>query len=269
MVVVILAASFLLQQLLVSRLQHSASQQDRYDTFRSDLANGTVAIGPADRNDVELATGTPVALIEIPAIDLEEVVVEGTSAADLLGGPGHRRDTPLPGQVGVSAVYGRRSSYGGPFSRLQELSSGAAVTVTTGQGTFEFVVDRLRREGDPVPEPAAGEAWLELATADGSPFIPNGVVRVDARLAGDAVGGPPRILTDAELPAEERVMAGDTRTLWALALWLQALIGLAVVAVWSWHRWGRSQAWITFLPPLAFVGLATSGEIALLLPNVS
>jgi len=43
---------------------------------------------------------------------------------------------------------------------------------------------------------------------------------------------------------------------------------LSVGAVWAWHRWGHAQAWIVFLPPLLLVGLATSGEVARLLPNL-
>ena len=41
--------------------------------------------------------GDPVALLTIPSIGLEQVVVEGTASGDTLVGPGHRRDTPLPG----------------------------------------------------------------------------------------------------------------------------------------------------------------------------
>ena len=37
--------------------------------------------------------------MQIPAIGLHDVViVEGTDSGDLRDGPGHRRDTPLPGQ---------------------------------------------------------------------------------------------------------------------------------------------------------------------------
>ena len=63
-------------------------------------------------------------------------------------------------------------------------------------------------------------------------------------------------------------MAGDSRTLRTLALWLQALIVLTVGAVWAWHRWGRAQAWVVFLPPLLLVGLFASGEAIRLLPNL-
>ena len=142
--------------------------------------------------------------------------------------------------------------------------------MTTGQGTFDYAVIGVRREGDPLPPPLEpSSSRLELATADGAPFVPNGVVRVDADLVGEAVVGAARVISEAELLPEELAMAGDTSTLWALALWLQALIGGAVVAVWAWHRWGRAQAWIVSLPPLMVIGLATAGEVARVLPNLA
>ena len=63
-------------------------------------------------------------------------------------------------------------------------------------------------------------------------------------------------------------MAGDSDTLWVLAFWLQALILLSLAVVWSWHRWGRAQTWVVLFSPLLFVGLAASGEVARLLPNL-
>ena len=39
-------------------------------------------------------------------------------------------------------------------------------------------------------------------------------------------------------------MASDTTTLWALALWMQALFVVTVAFVGAWHRWGRAKAWI-------------------------
>jgi hypothetical protein len=108
-----------------------------------------------------------------------------------------------------------------------------------------------------------------LATADGRAFVPDGVLRVDADLVGPAVGGPPRVLSSDSLPDAEQFMGTDNRTLWALALWLQALIALAIGAVWSWHRWGRIQTWVVFLPPLLLVGLGAMGEAVRLLPNLT
>lgn len=270
LIALVLSVTLLLQLVVVSRLQQSAAQQRAFDNFRADLAKGTAPIGPADNEGVELRPGTPVAYLEIPEIGLKQVIGESTSPSVLFTGPGHRRDTPLPGQVGVSVVYGRRAVYGGPFAGIGELTEGDEVLVTTGQGEFTFRVQGVRREGDPVPAALSpGAARLTLATADGFPFLPDGVLRVDAELDGDAVGGAARAVSANELAAEEQIMGGDTRTLWALALWLQALIVLALVAVWAWHRWGRAQTWVVFLPPLLLVGLAASGEAARLLPNLS
>lgn len=254
---------------IVSSLQHSASQSRSFASFRGALARGVAPIGPTDEAGNVLAMGTAVALLQIPSIGVDEVVAEGTSAGVLFDGPGHRRDSPLPGQVGTSVVFGRRGAFGGPFSDVPDLRVGDAIRVTTGQGVFDFKVTGVRYAGDPVPAaPEAGTSRLLLVTAAGRPFLPEGVVRVDAELDGQAVVGPPRLVPSANLPEEERIMAGDWRRLWALALWLQALIALSVVAVWAWHRWGRAQTWVVFLPPLLLVGLLVADEASRLLPNL-
>jgi hypothetical protein len=187
----------------------------------------------------------------------------------LYDGPGHRRDTVLPGQAGTSVLFGRRASFGGPFSDLPSLRKGADIKVTTGQGVFTFKVIGVHYTGEPAPAaPAKDTSRIVLATAAGTPFLPNGLLQVDADLDGTATGGPARLLSGETLPAEERAMNNDTRTLWALALWLQGLIVASAGAVWAWHRWGRAQAWIVFLPVLLLLGLSAAGEAARLLPNL-
>jgi sortase (surface protein transpeptidase) len=270
MMVFIVSFTLLVQLVWVSTWQAKSAQKQAYDRFGAELAQGTAPIGPTDAEGRELAPGAPVALVEIPAIGVKQVVAEGTAPGVLFGGPGHRRDTPLPGQAGTSVLYGRRATFGGPFRRIGELDSGDVVRVTTGQGVFQYRVLGVRKEGDPVPPaPAAGASRLLLATAAGRPYLPDGVLRVDADLDGTPVGGPARLVTTAELPAVERLMAADTGTLWVLAFWLQALTLVVLAAVWAWHRWGHAQAWVVFVPPLLLVGLAVAGEAARLLPNLA
>ncbi len=267
--VLVLTVTLLAQLVLISSFQQSAAQGRAFDRFRAELANGTAPIGPTDEAGGQLAIGTPVAYLEIPSIDVAQVVGEGTTSTALFDGPGHRRDTPLPGQIGSSVVYGRRAAFGGPFERIGELAEGDLIRVTTGQGVFDFRVIGVRAEGMPAPAPPeAGEGRLMLVTAAGRAFLPDGVLRVDAELDGDAVVGPARLFSASALPTSERVMTGDASTLWVLAFWLQALIALSLAAVWAWHRWGRAQAWVTLLPPLVLVGLSASGEVARLLPNL-
>lgn len=265
----VISVSLVLELTLVSAFQQRAAQQRAFDRFRSDLASGVAPLGGADGKGTLLPLGTPVAYLEVPSIGLRQVVVEGTTAGALMTGPGHRRDTPLPGQPGTSLVMGRRSAFGGPFARIPDLERGAVVHVSTGQGAFDYRVIGVRRSGD--RQPAAykpGSGRLVLATAGGRAFVPSDVLWVDADLVVPAVGAASGRISPKALPPPEQLMAADTGTLWALALWLQALIAVVVGGIWAWHRWERAKAWVVFLPALLLVGLAASGEAAKLLPNL-
>lgn len=269
LVVLMASLSLLLELVVVSNLQQRSAQQRAFDTFRSDLALGTAPVGPTDREGRVLAPGTSVAFLEIPAIGLRQVVGEGSDPATLFDGPGHRRDTPLPGQVGTSMILGRRASFGGPFSEIGSLDQGDEIKITTGQGVYEYTVRGVRHEGDPAPPTVeTGKGRLLLVTASGRPFMPTGVLRVDAELKGTGAATPRRLVSSANLPPAEQIMGADTSTLWALALWLQALVLVTLLAVYAWHRWGRAKAWVIFLPPLLLIGMSVASEAARIMPNL-
>lgn len=84
--------------------------------------------------------GEGVALIKIPKIGMDRVVVEGVSVEDLKKGPGHYPGTPLPGQVGNMVISGHRTTYGGPFIRLDELVVGDEILVYNSTGPFKYRV---------------------------------------------------------------------------------------------------------------------------------
>jgi sortase A len=84
--------------------------------------------------------GEATARIQIPAIGVDKIVVEGVSLPDLKKGPGHYPETPLPGQEGNAAIAGHRTTYGAPFHRLDELQPGDEIVVTTVQGEFTYEV---------------------------------------------------------------------------------------------------------------------------------
>lgn len=268
-VAALLAGGVVAQLTMLSSVQQRSRQQALYDSFRAELAQGTAATGPLDSTGRALPVGTPVAYLEIPAIGLQQVVLSGTTSAALFSGPGLRRDSVFPGQVGATVVMGRAAAYGGPFARIDELTEDDEVRVTTGQGEFEYHVLGVRHEGDPLPPPpGADDSRLILTTADGSPFLPSGVLRVDAVLE-DANAGPGRLFTADALPPAERAMGGDTSQLWALVLWLQVAVAAALGTVWSWKRWGLAQTWVVAVPVLLLVGIALSDHIARLLPNLT
>jgi sortase A len=100
------------------------------------VAPPTPGIAPAD--------GQPVGTIDIPTIDANFVVVQGTDTADLQLGPGHYANTPLPGQPGNAAIAGHRTTYLHPFYNLNELAPGDPIYITTTQGRFRYNVTSLQ-----------------------------------------------------------------------------------------------------------------------------
>ncbi|MEU1161954.1 class E sortase [Streptomyces sp. NPDC005921] len=180
---------------IVGHLQHARDQQTAYDELRKELALGTAPVGQRDYEGTLLKPGAPVALLRIPALGLQEVVAEGTTSEVLMAGPGHRRDTPLPGQAGTAVIMGRQWGYGSPFHDLRQLPVGSRVEITTGQDKSVYEVTGVRRAGDELPAPVAeGQGRLTLITATGAPYTPSGVLRVDARLVTAVQPNPPRDL---------------------------------------------------------------------------
>ncbi len=241
----------------------SAGARERWSSSaaRALLAEGDVAL---------LAPGTPVAHLAIPAIGLETVVVEGTASGVTASGPGHRRDTVLPGQPGTSVIMGRKDTYGGPFSRLHELSTGDVITVVTGQGEHTYEVISRRLTGDPMPpvpdDPETGR--LTLTTAAGRPFLPDDVLRVDAELVSDPVPAAPRLIAAGSLPASEEAMSGDPDAWTPVLLYAQGMALVSLAVAWARRSWGGVQAWTAGVPVLGFFGLSLADQVSRLLPNL-
>ncbi len=264
-----LIAMLLLSLLVFGNVTYHASQQQLTDRFRAELAAGTAPVSEGDFEDVLLEDGDPVAIIDIPEIGLYDTVVEGTSAGVLMNGPGHRRDTVLPGQIGVSTLMGRALAYGGPFGGLARLVPGDRFAVTTGQGEFVYEVMGTRYAGDPAPaNPRPGEGRLILVTSRGGPLAPVGVQYVDATLVGDAQAAGARQTTRVSLPPQDRPLATDTRTVWALVFALQFLVAVEIGAIWALRRFGWRKTWIAFVPVTLLASLLTATQVAILLPNL-
>lgn len=85
-------------------------------------------------------SGESLARMVIPAIGLDQILVEGVSVEDLRKGPGHYPSTPNPGQAGNASIAGHRTTYGAPFGRIDELQPGDEISVTTLQGNFVYRV---------------------------------------------------------------------------------------------------------------------------------
>jgi len=268
-IVAALLIGFILNLTVLSHVQHLVAQQQAANAFREQLTAGTAPVSEGDFEDVLLADGAPVAILDIAEIGVHEVIMEGTSSGDLQKGPGHRRDTVLPGQVGVSVIMGRAAAYGGPFSRIQELAPGDRFTVRTGQGVQTFTVIGVRYAGDAAPpSPKAGESRLILESARGPAYIPTGVVRVDAQASSTPEDAGQRQTTYATLPPQQKSMATDATTAWALVFALQFFVVAEIAAVWTYRRIGGQKMWVVFAPVLLLAGLLVADQITRFLPNL-
>ena len=252
--------------LFFSGLQESRSQQQLYAQLREEFHTGAAALNQP------IQPGAPVALIKGAGLD-SLVVVEGTSSKELQAGPGHSRNTPLPGQPGTSLIVGRATSFGGPFAHISSMRQGQKLTVVTDQGTFSYSVLEVRHGGQLAPPiMKSGEGRMILASAEGSGWqtgwAPNRAVYVYTQL-----GGTPQVDPGGRVsavPSNEKLLHGqaDTITLLELVLWLQLLIIAAVGFVWLNGKWFRGSAWLVSMP-VFFVALwGASSAIVLLLPNV-
>lgn len=135
--------------------------------------------------------GEPLAIIEIPRIELSRVVVEGTTRAELKKGPGHYVGTPFPGQPGNVGIAGHRTTYGAPFNRLDELAPGDEVILSTGQGRFTYRV---------VPGPdAEGQAWFAVSPTQTEVLADVGDNRVTLTACHPKYSARQRIIVQAVL----------------------------------------------------------------------
>lgn len=267
--IAVVLAGLLVNVVGLSQLQHVIAQQNLRGAFTEQLAAGTAAVSEGDIDNVLLIDGTPVAQLRIPALGVDETVVEGTGSGVLTQGAGHRRDTVLPGQAGVSVIMGRAAAYGGVFGRIKDLPAGTEFTVVTGQGEQRFRVIGVRYAGDLSPTPiSAGQSRLVLETARGLPYMPTGLVRVDAELVSAVQPAGLRQTTYNTLPAAHRELAVDPSTIWALVFALQFLILVELGAVWSWRRFGGAGTWLVFTPLLLLAGLLVADQVTRLLPNL-
>ncbi len=116
------------------------AQADLRETFRT----RPHLVPPPEEEPLRLP-GDAVAILKIPKMKLDMVVVEGTETEVLKKGPGHYSETAYPwddaGRVGIA---GHRTTYGAPFWDLQALRPGDAITLLTEYGTFRYRVTRSR-----------------------------------------------------------------------------------------------------------------------------
>jgi sortase A len=128
--------------------QHHAQSQlkSQFEALQAQHSGGShgsksASLIPAATRVSLPADGSVVAEIQIPAIGVDQYVVEGTTESDLSKGPGHYIGTAMPGQAGNVAIAGHRTTNGAPFNGLGHLVPGDRIILTTVYGQqFTYVV---------------------------------------------------------------------------------------------------------------------------------
>jgi sortase A len=77
--------------------------------------------------------------LSIPSIDLDAIVVEGTSSRQLAIAPGHMADSAAPGENGNSVITAHRDTF---FRHIYELNKGDEIVVRRGGKSYQYLVER-------------------------------------------------------------------------------------------------------------------------------
>jgi sortase A len=241
----------------LSGVQEARTQTTMYASLRGELGLATAPLGSP-------TPGTPMAILNIPAIGMRNVVVvEGTSPENLMLGPGRLRDTALPGQAGVSVLYGRRATFGAPFARVPQLKPGDKIVVTTGQGTAVYQVKLVGDSKNRIlVNPATNQ--LMLITAD-STLIPSHYIEVDANLVSTAQANPGG---NPSVSPAEIALGNDPNALILCMAWGMALVIVSVGGTMAATRWSRWPAYLATLPIALAVVWNLYENLAALLPNI-
>lgn len=212
------------------------------------------------------AEGKPVGILTIPAIKQREVIVMGTSSADLQQGPGLMVGTVLPGEPGNSVIAGRRATYGAPFGSLHTLVRGDRIEIVDGAGNFTFKVVSTRElsRGQADAETVRSPAWLTLVTSNpGLDASGHLVVVAKATTTADQTGST----SSARYGVTLTGLGGDPAAGTLALLWSAAfIIGLGA-ALYAIRR--SRQVWLSYLfatPVLLACGLFACESLARCLP---
>ncbi len=216
-----------------------------------DTGNAPEELGP-------VGTGDAMALLRIPALGLDQVVVEGSGAQQLRSAPGHLRGTPRPGQKGNVVIVGKRTTYGGPFGDIDELEKGNRIEVGTAAGTYRYIVEKVATLVPEEDEDVIGGTegnQLTLISAD-PPYRAVERLVVIARLDSDEDGAPLRTVPAGLEPgADELGIGRDANATSSVLLFALVFVLSAIGFAWVRPRWTRWALWAVFVPVWAAVGV--------------
>ena len=204
--------------------------------------------------------GSPVAVLQIPKLSLQQVVLEGVAPGETASGPGHVPGTSGLGQPGNAAVVGRYSGYGAPFGHLDVLTAGDQIVVATTQGKSVYRVTGTDHHGL-TPDTDYGKTGndrLTLVTsASWWPLASQQATVVTAQLEGKPF--QPTVQNGKASAQDGR--SGDPAAWPLLILAFGAFAAVAIGATYLYRRWRPVSTYVITGP--ALVGLAVLAATAI------
>ncbi len=126
-------------------------QKEIVELFENGFSEGTSTEGTSNEDTTEVSESVnldevngykPIAMIEIPSINLSQALVEGISDNVLQYFLGHFPDSAAPGQVGNFAIAGHRvSDYTDAFINLYKVTAGDKIIVKTHDKKYTYVIE--------------------------------------------------------------------------------------------------------------------------------
>lgn len=252
--------AYLVGPLIAAREQRALLVELRQDVVQAAGSATDSLLGPAPVTR-STALGGPVALLQVPRLDLQQVVVEGVDPARTRTAPGHVPGTAGVGQPGNAVVVGRGSTWGRAFARLDELRAGDQLVTTTPQGQSLYVVEEVRRDvpvdgstGDATPT----DRLTLLTSSSVLPWVGDrGTVVVAALQTRPFTPTPQNGRSD-----EQDGRSADPSALPLVVLCLLALGATTAIATSLYRRWSATGTYVGTTPALValvvFLALATS-----------
>jgi sortase A len=101
--------------------------------------------------------------LSIPKINLDAIVVEGTSRRSLLLGPGHMESSAFPGELGNAVITAHRDTF---FRHIYELNKGDEILVQRDGKMYRYEVTgkRVVQPSDVSVTHSSSDAQLTLIT---------------------------------------------------------------------------------------------------------
>ncbi len=89
-----------------------------------------------------ISPGDAIGRIDIPRIDIDMVLLQGTDTSTLQKGPGHYLNTPLPGQGDTIGIAGHRTTYLAPFRKINEIRDGDEIHLEMPYAVLTYTVTK-------------------------------------------------------------------------------------------------------------------------------